>query len=84
MEILATPANDAAMSRKRTKRITGARELTANKYVGMLQEEKRKKDEAEGKRTEKSGEGVGQSCKGVCTREREGMGKRQAATQPSS
>ena len=42
MEILATPANDAAMSRKRTKRITGARELTANEYVGMLQEEKRK------------------------------------------
>ena len=42
-----TPTSDAAMSRKRTKRITGARELTSNEYLGMLQEEKRKKDEAE-------------------------------------
>ena len=56
MEILATPANDAAMSRKRTKRITGARELTANEYVGMLQEEKRKKDEAEEERQKKKEE----------------------------
>ena len=56
MDILATPTNDAAMSRKRTKRITGARELTSNEYVGMLQEEKRKKDEAEEEKLKKKEE----------------------------
>ena len=43
MDILATPINGAVMSRKRTKRITGSRELTSNEYVRMLLEEEKKK-----------------------------------------
>ena len=41
-DILATPSPDAAMTRKHTKRITGARGLTADDYRGMLHEDKRK------------------------------------------
>ena len=43
-DILTTPLPDAAMIRKRTKRITGARDLTANEYRDMLLKEKRRKD----------------------------------------
>ncbi len=53
MDILVTPTSGAAMSRKSTKHITGARELTSNEYVGMLQEEKRKKEEKERKKKDK-------------------------------
>ena len=45
-DILATPSEDAAVLKKRTKRITGARELTSNKYVEWLKEEERMKKEA--------------------------------------
>ena len=44
-DILATPSEDAAASKKRTKRITGARELTANEYTTWLKEEEGKKKE---------------------------------------
>ena len=47
MEILAVPEGDAAVTNKHTKRITGARTLTADDYAEMLREDKRKKDEAE-------------------------------------
>ncbi len=56
MDILVTPTSGAAMSRKSTKHITGARELTSNEHVGMLQEEKRKKDEAEEEKQKKKEE----------------------------
>ena len=46
-DILATPSPDAAMTRKRTKRITGARGLTADDYRGMLHEDKRRKENLE-------------------------------------
>ena len=46
-DILTTPLPDAAMIRKRTKRITGARDLTANEYRDMLLEEKRRKEDLE-------------------------------------
>ena len=42
-DILATPPEDAAISKKRSKHITGARELTANEYAERLREEERKK-----------------------------------------
>ena len=46
-DILTTPLPDAAMIRKRTKRITGARDLTANEYRDMLLKEKRRKEDLE-------------------------------------
>ena len=46
-DILAPPANDAAVSKKRTKRITGARDLTSDDYRKMLEEDEKKKREAE-------------------------------------
>ena len=42
-DIFAPPPEGAAASKKRTKRITGARELTANEYTAWLKEEERKK-----------------------------------------
>ena len=45
MNILVAPANDAAVMKKRTKRITGARDLTAGEYADMLREDKRRKEE---------------------------------------
>ena len=44
-DILAPPSEGAAASKKRAKRITGARELTANEYTARLKEEERKKKE---------------------------------------
>ena len=44
-DILATPPEDAAISKKHSKHITGARELTANEYAEQLREEERKKKE---------------------------------------
>ena len=44
-DILTTPLPDAAMIRKRTKRITGAWDLTANGYRDMLLEDKRRKED---------------------------------------
>ena len=46
-DILVTPSSDAAVAKKRTKRIVGARHLTSNEYVEMLKSEERKKKEAE-------------------------------------
>ena len=46
-DILSTPPNDSAVTKKRTKRITGARNQTSEEYVEMLRENKRKKIEAE-------------------------------------
>ncbi len=45
-DILVTPSEDAAVSKERTKRITGARELTANEYTERLKEDQRKKKDA--------------------------------------
>jgi len=45
-DILAPPSEDAAASKKHSKRITGARELTANEYTSRPKEEERKKKEA--------------------------------------
>lgn len=46
-DILALPSGDAAIAKNRVKRITGARDLTADDYAEMLREDKRKKEEAE-------------------------------------
>ena len=46
-DILATPSMDAVVVQKRVKRIRGARDLTAEDYVEMLREDKRKKEELE-------------------------------------
>ena len=43
MDILVAPAEDDAVSKKRTKRITGARDLTSEGYTEMLREEKKRK-----------------------------------------
>ena len=45
-DILATPPSGAAVAKKRTKRITGARNLTADEYVEMLRKDAEKKKEA--------------------------------------
>lgn len=55
-DILATPSRDAAVSKKRTKRITGARDLTSNEYRKMLEEDERKKQEAEREKQRKKEE----------------------------
>ena len=47
MDILVAPANNAAVMKKRTKRITGARDLTAREYDDMLREDKWRKEERE-------------------------------------
>ena len=46
-DILSTSLKDSAVTKKRTKRITVARNLTSDEYVEMLREDKRKKIEAE-------------------------------------
>ena len=46
-DILVTPSGDAAVAKKRTRRIVGARDLTAEDYVGMLRKDKRRKEEAD-------------------------------------
>ena len=46
-DILETPLPDAASIRKRTKHITGARDLTAEDYREMLVQNKRRKEELE-------------------------------------
>ena len=46
-DILETPLPDAASIRKRTKRITGARDLIAEDYREMLVQNKRSKEELE-------------------------------------
>ncbi len=51
-DILATPPDNAAAFKKRNKRITGAREITANEYAERLKEEERK-EEAEKKERKK-------------------------------
>ena len=52
-DILSTPSEDAAVVKKRTKRITGARALTANEYVEMLREERKKEKEDQKKQKAK-------------------------------
>ena len=47
MDILAVPSADAAVSKQRTKRITGARCLTSDEYAEMLQKDKEKKEREE-------------------------------------
>ena len=46
-DILVTASSDAAVAKKRTKRIVGARHLTSDEYVEMVKSEERKKKEAE-------------------------------------
>ena len=46
-DILVTPPEDAAVCKKRTKRIVGARYLTSDDYTEMLREDERKRKEAE-------------------------------------
>ena len=46
-DILITPPEDAAVAKKRTRRIVGARHLTSEEYTQMLRDEVRKKKEAE-------------------------------------
>ena len=53
-DILSTPLNDSAVTKKRTKHITGARNLTSEEYVEMRREDKRKKIEAEELKEKKS------------------------------
>ena len=47
MDILATPTADATVAKRRVKRISGARDLTATEYIESLREDKRRKEEAE-------------------------------------
>ena len=47
MDILAVPSADAAVSKQRTKRITGARCLTSDEYTEMLRKDKEKKEREE-------------------------------------
>ena len=49
-DILLTPLEDAALQKKKTKRITGAKYLTSDEYEEMLREEDIKKSEACNKR----------------------------------
>ena len=46
-DILVTLPEDAAVAKKRTKRITNARNLTSDEYTEMLRRDDRKKKEAE-------------------------------------
>ena len=47
-DILATPSPDAAVAKKRTKRIAGAGDLTANDYAEMLRRvDRRRKEQVE-------------------------------------
>ena len=55
-DILVTPSDDAAVAKKRTRRIVGARNLTAEDYVVMLCEDKRRKEEAEKEKQRKKEE----------------------------
>ena len=55
-DILVTPSGDAAVAKKRTRRIVGARDLTAEDYVGMLRKDKRRKEEAEKEKQRKKEE----------------------------
>ena len=55
-DILVTPSGDAAVAKKRTRRIVGARDLTAEDYVGMLREDKRRKEETEKEKQRKKEE----------------------------
>ncbi len=47
MDILVTPSDDAAVTKKRSKKITGARDLTSKEYSDMLRNAQKKKEEAE-------------------------------------
>ena len=55
-DILVTPSGDAAVAKKRTRRIVGARDLTAEDYVDMLRKDKRRKEEAEKEKQRKKEE----------------------------
>ena len=57
-DILVTPSEDAAVSKKRTKRITGARELTANEYAEWLKEGDKKKTQLKRKKGNRKNEDV--------------------------
>ena len=46
-DIVSTPLNDSAVTKKQTKRITEARNLMSDEYVEMLREDRRKKIVAE-------------------------------------
>ena len=46
-DILVTPSSDAAVAKKRMKRIVGARHLASDEYVEMLKSEERKMKEGE-------------------------------------
>ena len=56
VDILVTPSGDAAVAKKRTRRIVGARDLTAEDYVDMLRKDKRRKEEAEKEKQRKEEE----------------------------
>ena len=55
-DILVTPPNDAAVIKKWTKGITGARYLTSDDYEKMLDEAERKKKEIEKQKQRKKEE----------------------------
>ena len=54
-DILAEPPADAAVAKKRTGRIVGARELTANDYANMVRDSERKKGRSIGTEAKKKG-----------------------------
>lgn len=56
--ILSTPSGDAAIEKRRTKRITGARDLTADDFTEMLCEDLRKKKEAEEEKQKRKEESI--------------------------
>ena len=51
--ILATPADNAAVSKPHVKRIVGARNLTSNEYIEMFRKDKKRKEEIEEEKKKK-------------------------------
>ena len=51
-DILVTPSGDATVTKKRTRHIVGARDLTAEDYVSMLREDKERRSRKEKQRKE--------------------------------
>ncbi len=53
MDILVIPSDDAAVTKKHSKRITGARDLTSKEYSDMLRNAQRKKEVEKEKQAKK-------------------------------
>ena len=68
IDIIVAPANDAVVM-KRSKRITGARHLTAVKHADMLREDKRMKEELEEQKQKRKRKQRGNTKKGKSSKQ---------------